>query len=86
MHHGNGTQHIFEDDNSVLYISIHRYDNGSFFPGSTDAAATVVGSGKGRGFNVNIPWNKVSINIFIIYFSLLLLALFILVFLKLNFF
>lgn len=58
VHHGNGTQHIFEDDPRVLYISIHRYDNGNFFPGSTDAAATVVGSGKGRGFNVNIPWNK----------------------------
>lgn len=26
IHHGNGTQHIFEDDPSVLYISLHRYD------------------------------------------------------------
>lgn len=26
VHHGNGTQHIFEDDPSVLYMSIHRYD------------------------------------------------------------
>ncbi|XP_075221474.1 histone deacetylase 6 isoform X2 [Lycorma delicatula] len=58
VHHGNGTQHIFEDDPQVLYISLHRYDNGNFFPGSTDAAATVVGNGRGRGFNVNIPWNK----------------------------
>jgi histone deacetylase 6 len=26
VHHGNGTQHIFERDPSVLYMSIHRYD------------------------------------------------------------
>ncbi|XP_018917401.2 histone deacetylase 6 isoform X2 [Bemisia tabaci] len=58
VHHGNGSQEIFEADPQVLYISLHRYDNGSFFPHSTDAAHTVVGEGKGRGFNVNIPWNK----------------------------
>ncbi|XP_035910446.1 histone deacetylase 6 isoform X1 [Anopheles stephensi] len=58
VHHGNGTQHIFEQDPRVLYISVHRYDNGSFFPNSTDANYTVVGSGQGEGFNVNIPWNR----------------------------
>lgn len=26
VHHGNGTQHIFEDDPSVLYMSVHRWD------------------------------------------------------------
>jgi acetoin utilization deacetylase AcuC-like enzyme len=26
VHHGNGTQHIFEDDDSVLYMSLHRHD------------------------------------------------------------
>jgi hypothetical protein len=26
VHHGNGTQHIFEADPSVLYMSLHRYD------------------------------------------------------------
>jgi len=59
VHHGNGSQHLFESDPRVLYISIHRYDNGSFFPGSTDANYTIVGTGKGEGYNVNIPWNKV---------------------------
>lgn len=58
VHHGQGTQHIFEDDPRVLYISLHRYDNASFFPKSTDANYTEVGSGAGKGFNVNIPWNK----------------------------
>jgi acetoin utilization deacetylase AcuC-like enzyme len=59
VHHGNGSQHMFESDPRVLYLSIHRYDNGSFFPGSKDANYSVVGTGKGEGYIVNIPWNKV---------------------------
>ena len=58
VHHGQGTQHIFENDPRVLYISVHRYDNGNFFPKSTDADYKEVGGGLGKGFNVNIPWNK----------------------------
>ncbi|XP_062539549.1 histone deacetylase 6 isoform X1 [Armigeres subalbatus] len=58
VHHGNGTQHIFESDPRVLYVSVHRYDNATFFPKSTDANYNVVGFGSGEGFNVNIPWNK----------------------------
>jgi histone deacetylase 6 len=57
VHHGNGTQHIFDSDPQVLYISLHRYDHGKFFPSSTDGDFTMVGSGAGKGFNVNIPWN-----------------------------
>lgn len=34
VHHGNGTQQAFYSDPSVLYISLHRYDDGNFFPGS----------------------------------------------------
>uniref|UniRef100_A0A3Q3IMY8 Histone deacetylase domain-containing protein n=1 Tax=Monopterus albus TaxID=43700 RepID=A0A3Q3IMY8_MONAL len=55
--HGNGTQHMFEDDNSILYISLHRYDNGGFFPHSEDAAPNRVGVAKGAGFNVNVAWS-----------------------------
>ncbi|TTP91410.1 Histone deacetylase 6 [Bagarius yarrelli] len=58
VHHGNGTQHIFEDDDSVLYVSLHRYEEGSFFPSSEDANYDKVGRGKGTGYNVNIPWNN----------------------------
>lgn len=58
VHHGNGIQHIFEKDPNVLYISLHRYDFGSFFPRSKDGDYDVVGEGLGEGFNVNIPWNK----------------------------
>uniref|UniRef100_A0A8D3ASR1 Protein deacetylase HDAC6 n=1 Tax=Scophthalmus maximus TaxID=52904 RepID=A0A8D3ASR1_SCOMX len=57
VHHGNGTQHMFEDDDSVLYISLHRYDNGIFFPSSEDAAPNQVGVAKGAGFNVNVAWS-----------------------------
>ena len=34
MHHGNGTQQAFYSDPRVLYISLHRYDDGNFVPGS----------------------------------------------------
>ncbi|KAL0977833.1 hypothetical protein UPYG_G00161890 [Umbra pygmaea] len=54
VHHGNGTQSVFYSDPSVLYISLHRYDNGNFFPGSGDPAE--VGEGAGKGFNVNVAW------------------------------
>ncbi|XP_078520855.1 protein deacetylase HDAC6 [Lissotriton helveticus] len=58
VHHGNGTQHIFEDDPSVLYVSLHRYDHATFFPASKDADYNNVGHGSGAGFNVNIAWNN----------------------------
>ncbi|KYO46573.1 histone deacetylase 4 isoform A [Alligator mississippiensis] len=54
IHHGNGTQQAFYSDPSVLYISLHRYDNGNFFPGS--GAPEEVGSGMGVGYNINIAW------------------------------
>nr|XP_033773769.1 histone deacetylase 5 isoform X1 [Geotrypetes seraphini] len=54
IHHGNGTQQAFYSDSSVLYISLHRYDNGNFFPGS--GAPEEVGAGMGVGYNVNIAW------------------------------
>ncbi|NWT92253.1 HDAC7 deacetylase, partial [Urocynchramus pylzowi] len=54
VHHGNGTQQIFYRDPEVLYISLHRHDDGNFFPGS--GAADEVGAGPGEGFNVNVAW------------------------------
>ncbi|RXM28912.1 Histone deacetylase 4 [Acipenser ruthenus] len=54
VHHGNGTQQAFYDDPNVLYLSLHRYDDGNFFPGS--GAPDEVGSGPGAGFNVNIAF------------------------------
>ncbi|XP_035517489.1 histone deacetylase 7-like [Morone saxatilis] len=54
IHHGNGTQGAFYNDPNVLYISLHRYDDGNFFPGSGHPSE--VGAGAGEGFNVNVGW------------------------------
>jgi acetoin utilization deacetylase AcuC-like enzyme len=50
VHHGNGTQHIFEADRSVLYVSTHQYP---YYPGTGDA--TEIGRDDGLGFTVNVP-------------------------------
>jgi len=50
VHHGNGSQWMFYDDPSVLYISSHQFP---FYPGT--GAADEVGTGRGLGFTVNIP-------------------------------
>ena len=50
VHHGNGTQQIFEDDQSVLYVSTHQFP---CYPGT--GAVTEVGFGTGRGRTVNVP-------------------------------
>lgn len=50
-HHGNGTNDIFASDASVLYVSTHQY---GIYPGT--GPAEDVGSGEGRGFNVNLPF------------------------------
>ena len=50
VHHGNGTQHTFESDPNVLYVSVHQFP---FYPGT--GAADEVGTGSGRGFTVNVP-------------------------------
>ncbi|KAA0713018.1 Histone deacetylase 4 [Triplophysa tibetana] len=55
IHHGVGTEDIFYTDPSVLYISLHRYDNGTFFPGT--GGPNLVGDGEGKGFNVNVAWS-----------------------------
>uniref|UniRef100_A0A8C9U7W2 Histone deacetylase n=1 Tax=Scleropages formosus TaxID=113540 RepID=A0A8C9U7W2_SCLFO len=54
VHHGNGTQQAFYSDPNVLYLSLHRYDDGNFFPGS--GGPEEVGSGPGMGFNVNVAF------------------------------
>ena len=50
VHHGNGTQHIFESDESVLYISLHQYP---FYPGS--GSEYEKGKDLGQGFTMNFP-------------------------------
>jgi acetoin utilization deacetylase AcuC-like enzyme len=50
VHHGNGTQHSFEDDPSVLYLSTHQFP---YYPGTGDFREA--GRGAGVGATVNVP-------------------------------
>jgi acetoin utilization deacetylase AcuC-like enzyme len=50
VHHGNGTQWMFYEDPTVLFVSSHQYP---FYPGT--GAASEQGRGAGMGFTMNIP-------------------------------
>jgi acetoin utilization deacetylase AcuC-like enzyme len=50
VHHGNGTQHTFEDDPSVLFFSTHQFP---FYPGTGRTSER--GIGAGLGYTVNVP-------------------------------
>ncbi|MFW5786408.1 MAG: histone deacetylase [bacterium] len=50
VHHGNGTQHIFEADQTVLYLSVHEFP---LFPGT--GRLREVGRDTGEGYTVNVP-------------------------------
>ena len=50
VHHGNGTQDIFWDDDRVLYASVHEH---GIYPGT--GQSTEIGGAGARGLNVNIP-------------------------------
>jgi acetoin utilization deacetylase AcuC-like enzyme len=53
LHHGNGIQHIFEQDATVLYFSTHQYP---LFPGTGHVLE--VGRGAAEGFTINVPLDK----------------------------
>lgn len=50
VHHGNGTQHSFYNDDRVLYFSVHQYP---FYPGTGHLHET--GHGAGAGYTINCP-------------------------------
>ncbi|CCE93583.1 histone deacetylase HDA1 TDEL_0G02160 [Torulaspora delbrueckii] len=56
IHHGNGTQKAFYNDPRVLYISLHRFEMGKYYPGTINGRYDQTGEGKGEGFNCNITW------------------------------
>lgn len=64
VHHGNGIQNMFYNDPNVLYISIHVYQNGIFYPGQPDeegipdGGLDSCGAGPGVGKNINIGWDE----------------------------
>ncbi|MCA9969393.1 MAG: histone deacetylase [Anaerolineales bacterium] len=53
VHHGNGTQHIFYRDNSVLFSSIHMFAPYYFYPGI--GSSHEMGEDGGHGYTVNVP-------------------------------
>lgn len=50
LHHGNGTQHSFYSDPTVLYLSTHQFP---YYPGT--GWYEEIGDGAGKGYNINIP-------------------------------
>lgn len=52
VHHGNGTQAVFEEDPSVLFISLHQHPK-TCYPGT--GYEWEIGTGAGKGFTMNIP-------------------------------
>jgi acetoin utilization deacetylase AcuC-like enzyme len=52
VHHGNGTQHLLETRDDILYISLHE-DPRFLYPGTGYAHET--GRGRGAGFTLNFP-------------------------------
>lgn len=56
VHHGNGTQHIFESRRDVFYISLHERPGSLGFPGT--GAAEESGCGDGAGYTLNVPLNR----------------------------
>jgi acetoin utilization deacetylase AcuC-like enzyme len=52
LHHGNGTQNAFYDEDQILYFSTHQYP---YYPGT--GAANEIGEKNGKGHTVNIPLN-----------------------------
>jgi len=51
VHHGNGTQHSFECDNTVLYCSLHQHP-ATLYPGT--GWPDEIGKGLGRGMTLNL--------------------------------
>ena len=52
VHHGNGTQHIFEEDGSVFFCSIHQ---SPLYPGTGAADERGLGAGRGQTLNIPVP-------------------------------
>jgi histone deacetylase 6 len=58
VHHGNGTQTAFLHDPTVMYMSVHRYDGGNYYPFHRNGGPTAVGLDQGTGYNVNVGWSR----------------------------
>lgn len=52
VHHGNGTQHFFEEDPTVFYFSAHQYP---YYPGTGHSWERGIGAGLGTTLNIPMP-------------------------------
>jgi acetoin utilization deacetylase AcuC-like enzyme len=59
VHHGNGTQHLFESDPRVFYVSLHE-DPQYCYPGTGYRKET--GTGPGQGYTLNLPFPPRSVD------------------------
>jgi len=55
VHHGQGTQQIFEQSSEVLVINVHRHDGQKFYPATGSVGEVGLGSGRGYSINVALP-------------------------------
>lgn len=62
VHHGQGTQSFFYDNPNVLYVSIHRYEKGKYWPELIESNFNFTGAAQGKGFNFNFPLNQTGCN------------------------
>jgi len=58
IHHGHGTQAEFYDSPEITYLSIHRYEDGNYWPHLRSSDYNFLGTGRGVGHNINIPINE----------------------------
>ncbi|KAK0398155.1 hypothetical protein QR680_002450 [Steinernema hermaphroditum] len=59
VHHGQGVQRQFVDNDKVTYFSVHRYERGAFWPHLRESNYTFVGTGQGLGHTVNVPLSQI---------------------------
>lgn len=69
VHHGNGTQEIFEARQDVLYMSVHQYP---FYPGTGAAAEVGVGAGRGATVNCALPGGQADADYGVVFHDLFL--------------
>lgn len=60
VHMGDGSAQLFYQDDSILYISIHRWDNNQFYPAHGRGNPDRVGEKDGEGYTVLFPINQES--------------------------
>jgi len=69
VHHGNGTQEIFEARADVLYMSVHQFP---FYPGTGAAGEVGVGAGRGATVNCALPGGQTDADYGVVFHDLFL--------------